>query len=92
MAHKLRRKAQQHLRERTARHQFSGKNEERHGHQRKAVDAREHFLEDDQLRIAPPHKHRNGRSDRQRKRDGKAQHHQHHQANNQCQSHCDSLF
>ncbi|MPM99930.1 hypothetical protein SDC9_147125 [bioreactor metagenome] len=73
MADELGGKAQQHGSQRTARHQLCGKDEEGHGHQRKAVDAREHFLEDDQLWIASAHEDRQGCRDGQRKRHRKAQ-------------------
>ena len=73
MADELGGKAQQHGRERTARHQLCGQDEEGHGHQRKAVDAREHFLEDDQLWITSTDKDRQRSRNGQRKRHRKAQ-------------------
>ena len=77
MADKLRRKAQEHGGERAARHQLGRQNEKRYGHQRKAVDAGEHFLEDDKLRIAPTDKNGQRGRNGQCKGDRKTQCQQH---------------
>ena len=76
MADELRREAQQHMGQRAARHQLGRQDEERHGHQRKAVDAGEHFLEHHQLRIAAADEHGQRGRDGQREGHWKAQHEQ----------------
>src|SRR5256885_10267492 len=52
---------------------FRSQDEEGHGHQRKAVYAREHLLEHDELRIAAPHEDGQRSGDRQREGHRKAQ-------------------
>src|SRR5690606_24675430 len=69
----LRREAQQDLRHCSAGHQLGGKAEEGNGHQRKAVEAGKHLLDDDQERIMAAEPDRQRRGDGQRERDRHAQ-------------------
>ena len=68
VADELAREAQQHLGQRAAAHQLGGEDEERHRHQRKAVDAGEGFLQQHEQRIVGAEQQRGQR--RQPEREG----------------------